>query len=109
MEEHLQDNLAKPMLFCIFIMALFILFPKSLGDTVDSSLRNNKLMLKDPQELLGRELRPQTSSCYSANRQHLKPNEIIRVLTEDVIETKRMKRLHKGLDTFVVDWYTDSY
>lgn len=48
MEEHLQDNLAQPMLFCIFIMALFILFPKSLGDTVDSSLRNNKLMLKGP-------------------------------------------------------------
>lgn len=48
MEEHLQKNLAQPMLFCIFIMALFILFPKSLGDAVDSSLRNNRWMLKDP-------------------------------------------------------------
>lgn len=109
MEEHLQDNLAQPLLFCIFIMALFILFPKSLGTLWivlwETTSWCSKILKNCWEETW---VRPQTS-CYSANRQHLKPSEIIRVLTEDVMETKRMKRLHKGLDNSVVDWYTDSY
>lgn len=103
-EEHLQDNLAQPLLFCIFYYGS--VYPLCwepwivLWETTSWCLK----ILKNCWE--ENWVRPQTS-CYRANNTW--NPEMIRVLTEDAMETKRMKRLQKGLDSSVVDWCTDSY